>query len=90
MKVWMIIIAIVLIIAITVPISIILYLFLLDKRQDQHAVLRNFPLLGRFRYIAEKLVQNYGNIYSTMMKKASPLIVNRLNLLVKQVNTIRD
>lgn len=55
MKVWMIIIAIVLIIAITVPISIILYLFLLDKRQDQHAVLRNFPLLGRFRYIAEKI-----------------------------------
>ncbi|MEJ7509246.1 FMN-binding glutamate synthase family protein, partial [Staphylococcus simulans] len=26
-----------------------------DKGQDQHSVLRNFPVLGRIRYISEKI-----------------------------------
>ena len=26
-----------------------------DKRQEQHSVLRNFPVLGRVRYFSEKI-----------------------------------
>jgi len=34
------------------PITLAL-LYLLDRRQQQHAVLRNFPILGRLRYLLE-------------------------------------
>ena len=30
-----------------------LYLLFKDKRQEQHSVLRNFPVLGRVRYFSE-------------------------------------
>ena len=37
-----------------VPIGIVIFLYLLDRRQKQHAILRNFPILGRMRYMLEK------------------------------------
>ena len=37
-----------------IPISIVLFLYFLDRRQKQHAILRNFPILGRMRYMLEK------------------------------------
>ena len=43
------------IIVITVPPIVFLVLFVLDKRQTQHSVLRNFPLLGRIRYFFEMM-----------------------------------
>lgn len=38
-----------------VPPALGLYLYWRDRRQSQHAVLRNFPLLGRIRYIFEQI-----------------------------------
>lgn len=35
------------------PLAYIAYIYQKDNHQKQHAVLRNFPLLGRVRYIAE-------------------------------------
>ena len=43
------------IIVITVPPIVFLVLFVLDKKQTQHSVLRNFPLLGRIRYFFEMM-----------------------------------
>lgn len=37
-----------------IPITIAIFLFFYDKRQKQHAILRNFPILGRMRYVLEK------------------------------------
>lgn len=37
------------------PPSLIFYLYQHDKKQSQHAILRNFPLLGRIRYLLEML-----------------------------------
>ena len=42
-------------IVITVPPIIFLVLCLMDKKQTQHSVLRNFPLLGRIRYFFEMM-----------------------------------
>ncbi len=53
MTLW--IIAGILLIMMLVPVFILIYLYLIDQKQEQHAVLRNFPLLGRFRYIIEKI-----------------------------------
>ncbi|NNL67320.1 MAG: FMN-binding glutamate synthase family protein [Myxococcales bacterium] len=38
-----------------VPPLVLLCIWFLDQRQDQHAVLRNFPLLGRIRYLLEHI-----------------------------------
>ena len=40
---------------ILVPSATILYLYLFDRRQKQHAILRNYPVLGRLRYMMEKV-----------------------------------
>lgn len=37
-----------------IPILAIIYLYFFDKRQKQHAILRNYPILGRMRYMLEK------------------------------------
>lgn len=37
-----------------IPISVAIYLYFYDKRQKQHAILRNYPVLGRMRYMLEK------------------------------------
>lgn len=39
---------------VVVPISIAIFIFFYDKRQKQHAILRNYPILGRLRYTTEK------------------------------------
>ena len=41
-------------ILVIIPILIIIYLFIIDRKQKQHTILRNFPILGRMRYMLEK------------------------------------
>ncbi len=43
------------IIAIVVPPVVFLFWYFIDKRQKQHSILRNFPLLGRIRYVFEMM-----------------------------------
>ena len=38
-----------------IPLGLFIYLYFHDKSQSQHAVLRNFPILGRVRYLLEML-----------------------------------
>ncbi|MDW0110094.1 FMN-binding glutamate synthase family protein [Sporosarcina aquimarina] len=40
---------------IIIPIAIVVFLYLFDRRQKQHAILRNYPILGRVRYMIEKV-----------------------------------
>lgn len=42
-------------VAVLVPVFLFIYIYWIDRGQDQHAVLRNFPLLGKVRYILEKI-----------------------------------
>ncbi|WP_391116440.1 FMN-binding glutamate synthase family protein [Psychrobacillus sp. L3] len=37
-----------------VPIIAVVFLYFYDRKQKQHAILRNYPILGRMRYILEK------------------------------------
>lgn len=41
--------------SIAVPLAYIAYIYQKDDRQKQHAILRNFPLLGRVRYMTEQI-----------------------------------
>lgn len=40
---------------VVIPGITLLVLYFMDRNQKQHAILRNFPLLGRMRYITEKI-----------------------------------
>ena len=42
-------------IVIIIPPIILFYLYFIDRNQKQHAVLRNYPILGRIRYILEQI-----------------------------------
>jgi glutamate synthase domain-containing protein 2 len=44
-----------LVVMFAVPPLLLLWLYLSDRRQSRHAVLRNFPLLGRLRYLFEHI-----------------------------------
>jgi len=39
---------------VVIPVAVVIFLYLYDRKQKQHAVLRNYPLLGRMRYLLEK------------------------------------
>lgn len=41
--------------SVVVPLAYIAYIYQKDDRQKQHAILRNFPLLGRVRYMTEQI-----------------------------------
>ncbi len=43
------------VIVVTVPPVVFFVWYVIDKRQSQHSVLRNFPLLGRIRYVFEMM-----------------------------------
>ncbi|WP_130859558.1 FMN-binding glutamate synthase family protein [Gracilibacillus phocaeensis] len=53
---WILLSTIILIVTIIiVPLILFVFLYLKDRSQHQHAILRNFPLLGKLRYILEKM-----------------------------------
>ncbi|MBS7529371.1 FMN-binding glutamate synthase family protein [Hazenella sp. IB182353] len=37
------------------PLTLIMYLYIKDRNQKEHSILRNFPILGKIRYIFEKI-----------------------------------
>ncbi|HLR23763.1 MAG TPA: FMN-binding glutamate synthase family protein [Pseudogracilibacillus sp.] len=45
---------VIILLVLIIPISVVLYLYFYDRRQKQHAILRNYPILGRMRYTLEK------------------------------------
>ena len=49
------ILSIIILIMVSVPPILFLVWYIYDKRQSQHSVLRNFPILGRVRYFLEML-----------------------------------
>ncbi|NAP01236.1 FMN-binding glutamate synthase family protein, partial [Halomonas sp. MG34] len=42
-------------IVIIVPVFLIIRLYVHDRKQEEHSVLQNYPLLGKMRYILEKM-----------------------------------
>lgn len=49
------ILLILLVVLVVIPLISVVFLYFLDRHQKQHAILRNFPILGRMRYILEKV-----------------------------------
>ncbi|MFC7393924.1 FMN-binding glutamate synthase family protein [Scopulibacillus cellulosilyticus] len=53
---WLLVVLLVIVVLlIVVPLAICIYLYIFDEKQDQHAILRNFPILGKVRYFFEMI-----------------------------------
>lgn len=55
MKISLITLLIIVGIIILIPLITVLRVYVFDQRQKQHSILRNYPILGRIRYISEKV-----------------------------------
>lgn len=51
----LIILCIVVFLLVVIPLGFFAYLYFVDARQEQHAIMRNFPVLGKLRYLFEKI-----------------------------------
>lgn len=40
---------------IAIPIVLFAWIYIKDEKQQEHSILRNYPVIGRFRYILEKI-----------------------------------
>ncbi len=54
-SVLMTVLIVVLVLLILVPIALFIYIYIKDDRQKQHSILRNFPVIGNVRYLAEHI-----------------------------------
>ncbi|MGP4060496.1 FMN-binding glutamate synthase family protein [Halobacillus sp. H74] len=54
-NVMLILLAILVLLMFAVPAFITFRLYFHDKRQDEHSILRNYPILGKARYVLEKM-----------------------------------
>lgn len=57
---------------IAIPIVLFAWIYIKDEKQQEHSILRNYPVIGRFRYILEKIgpeLRQY--IYTAMTMRSS-------------------
>jgi glutamate synthase domain-containing protein 2 len=59
-------------IAIIVTILLLIFVFFWDKRQKQHTLLRNFPIIGHFRYIGEFFGEFFRQYFFTNDREELP------------------
>lgn len=73
-----------------VVLGIAIYLFFLDRSQKQHPVLRNYPLLGRMRYLFEKIGPELRQYFFNNDREGKPLSRNDYEHIVRKSKYKRD
>lgn len=56
---------------IAIPIVLFAWIYIKDEKQQEHSILRNYPVIGRFRYILEKSGRSSDSIYTAMTMRSS-------------------
>ena len=51
---------------------LVIFVYVLDKRQTKHAIRRNFPVIGRFRYLFERLGDFFRQYFFAMDREELP------------------
>ncbi|WP_208588584.1 FMN-binding glutamate synthase family protein [Gracilibacillus suaedae] len=67
-----------------------LYLFTIDKRQKQHPILRNYPLIGRVRYFLENIGPELRQYLFHNNREGEPFSRNDYQHIVKKAKYKRD
>lgn len=63
------------VLAVGVAVFVVLVMFVIDVTQTKHAVRRNFPVIGRFRYLFERLGEFFRNTFSRWTERNCHLTV---------------
>lgn len=72
---------------IVIPIALFVWIYIKDEKQKEHSILRNYPVIGRFRYIFEKIGPELRSIYSAMTMRNSLFHEKNLSKQSYQENT---
>lgn len=56
---------------IAIPIVLFAWIYIKDEKQQEHSILRNYPVIERFRYILEKIGRSSDGIYTAMTMRSS-------------------
>lgn len=68
----------------------ITYLYFVDRKQKQHPVLRNYPVLGRTRYFLEKIGPELRQYFFNNDREGKPLSRKDYQHIVKKAKYKRD
>ncbi len=66
------IIAVLFVLFLTVAICLILYMYIADVTQKKHAIRRNYPVIGRFRYFFEHLGEFFRQYFFALDREELP------------------
>lgn len=69
-----------------IPIALLIWIYIKDEKQQEHSVLRNYPVAGKIRYIFEKSDRSCDSIYSAMIMRNSPFQGENMNKPSCRVN----
>lgn len=79
-----------LVILFIVLIVFLAYLLLFDRNQQRHAILRNYPVLGRMRYFFEKIGPEMRQYWFNSDKEGKPFSRDEYEHIVKNAKYKRD
>ncbi|MBI4006156.1 MAG: FMN-binding glutamate synthase family protein, partial [Gammaproteobacteria bacterium] len=60
------------VVAIGIGVIVVIILYILDISQTEHAIRRNYPIVGRFRYFFEKLGEFFRQYFFAMDREEMP------------------
>src|SRR5690554_245551 len=60
------------VVAILAGLSLLLVLYMIDKHQTRHTIRRNFPIIGRFRYVFEHWGEFFRQYFYAMDREEMP------------------
>lgn len=66
------------------------YLFMFDRNQKRHSILRNYPALGRFRYFFEKVGPEFRQYWFNSDTEGKPFSRDEYEHIVKGAKYMRD
>lgn len=73
-----------------VPVILFIYWYVKDDRQKQHSILRNFPVIGKVRYITEKVGPELRQYLFNNDTEGKPFREKNTRMLSKPANTKKD
>ena len=73
-------------IIVIVPLYFFLRIYFQDAKQKQHSILRNYPVLGKIRYMMEKAGPEFRQYLFNNNNEESHSIEENLNMFIKRQN----
>ena len=79
-----------LILLLLLPVGLLIILYVFDRRQKEHSILRNYPILGKMRYFLEKFGPELRQYLFNNDNEGKPFSRNRYQQIVKRGKYLQD